>query len=60
MELFAGAEGDEPFGHALGLAFLTGGVQLASLLRFGRRVLCVFHAVVHCGLGGEAIEVLKE
>ena len=52
--------GDEPFGHALSVAFLTRGVQLASLLRIGRRVLRVFHAVVHCGSGGEAIEVLKK
>lgn len=58
MELFEGAEGDEPFGHALSVAFLTGGVQFASLLRLGRRVLCVFHAVVHCESGGEAIVAL--
>lgn len=60
MKLLVGAEGDEPFGHALGVALLTGGVQLASLLRLGRRVLRVFHAVVHCGSGGEAIEILKK
>lgn len=49
--LFAGAWGDEPFSHALCVAFLAGGIQLVGLLRLGCGVLCVLHAVVHCEIG---------
>lgn len=38
---------DEPFGHALRVVSLGGGVQLGGFQRIGRRVLGVFHSVVH-------------
>lgn len=40
---------DEPFGHALRVVSLAGGIQLGGFQRIGRRVLGIFHGVVHRG-----------
>lgn len=42
-----GPGGHKPFGHALGVISLGRGIQLASFHGLGRRVLSVFHGVVH-------------
>jgi hypothetical protein len=38
---------DEPLGDALGFIALAGGIQLGGFQRIGRRVLSIFHGVVH-------------